>query len=101
MVESTAELIQVEPLDGGWNDAVSYEITQNDQKRTRIYRRDLDDGAYEAIRTCFEMFSWSSRAISRRMSSHERAHTYLASRLACRRCPLDRIWPWIAVAWLF
>ena len=40
-----AELIQVEPLDGGWNDAVSYEITQNDQERARIYRRDLDDGA--------------------------------------------------------
>jgi hypothetical protein len=38
-------------------DAVSYEITQNDQERRRIYRRDLDDGAYEAIRTCFEMFS--------------------------------------------
>jgi hypothetical protein len=23
---------------------------------------------------------------------------YRASRLACRRCPLDRMWPWIAVA---
>ena len=29
------------------------------------------------------------------------AGAYRASRLAWRRCPLDRIWPWIAVAWLF
>lgn len=28
----------------------------------------------------------------------QRSVAYRASRLACRRCPLDRMWPWIAVA---
>jgi hypothetical protein len=28
----------------------------------------------------------------------QRSSAYRASRLACRRCPLDRMWPWIAVA---
>ena len=39
-----AELIQIKPRDGGWDNALSYEITRKDGKRARIYRRVLDDG---------------------------------------------------------
>lgn len=52
-----ADLIQIRPVDGGWHDALSYEITTKDMKRTRIYRRDLDDDNNQNIQNCLRTFS--------------------------------------------
>ena len=52
-----AHLIQVKPMDGGWENALSYEVTRSDRKRTRVYRRDLDDGNEEAIKTALRSFA--------------------------------------------
>ena len=51
-----AELVQIKPRDGGWENALSYEITQKDGKRARIYRRDLDDGNEQGIKTALRGF---------------------------------------------
>ena len=45
-----AELIQIRPVDGGWHNALSYEVTRGDKKQTRIYRCDLDDNNDEKIK---------------------------------------------------
>lgn len=55
--EDRAELIQIKPIDGGWDNALSYEVTRRDMKRTRVYRRDLDDENAENIRSCLRGFS--------------------------------------------
>jgi len=51
-----AELIQVKPKDGSWENAISYEITRKDGKRTRIYRRDLDDGNEQGMKNALRGF---------------------------------------------
>lgn len=38
-----ADLIQIKPIDGGWDNALSHEITRNDKTRTSVHRSDLDD----------------------------------------------------------
>lgn len=52
-----AELVQIRPIDGGWADALSYEVTRSDRKQTRIWRRDLDYNDIESIKTCLSQFS--------------------------------------------
>ena len=52
-----AELVQIKPIDGGWENALSYEVTRNDKKQTRIFRRDLDDKNNEGIKACLRSFS--------------------------------------------
>lgn len=51
-----SELIQIKPMDGGWENALSYEITRRDGKRTRIYRRDLDDGNESRMKNALRGF---------------------------------------------
>lgn len=52
-----AELVQIKPIDGGWHNALSYEVTRGDRKQTRIYRRDLDYNNDENIKDCLRNFS--------------------------------------------
>ena len=51
------ELIQIKPMDGGWDNALSYEVTRKDNKRTRILRKHLDDGNEESIKASLKRFS--------------------------------------------
>jgi hypothetical protein len=51
-----AELIQIKPVDGKWEDALSYEVTRKDGKRTRVYRKDLDDRNEPAIKISLNAF---------------------------------------------
>jgi len=51
-----ADLIQVKPIDGGWEDALSYVITRKDGKQTSIYRRDLDDGNEQETKNALRGF---------------------------------------------
>ena len=51
------ELIQIKPVDGGWDDALSYEVTRQDNMRTRVWRRDLDDNNNTGIKACLSQFS--------------------------------------------
>lgn len=51
------DLIQVKPIDGGWEDALSYEVTRKDHKKARVWRKDLDDNNIENIKTCLRQFS--------------------------------------------
>ena len=52
-----AELIQIKPMDGGWDNALSYEVTRKDNKRTSIFRSDLDDGNEPNIKESLMQFS--------------------------------------------
>lgn len=52
-----AELVQIKPIDGGWDNALLYEVTRSDKKQTRIFRRDLDDDNNENIKDCLRSFS--------------------------------------------
>jgi hypothetical protein len=52
-----ADLIQIKPIDGGWDNALSYEVTRKDEKRTKIYRRDLDDSNEPNIKDALRAFS--------------------------------------------
>jgi len=52
-----ADLIQVRPVDGGWDNALSYEVTRKDKKKTRVWRRDLDDNNNENIKASLNQFS--------------------------------------------
>ena len=51
-----AELIQIKARDGGWEDALSYEITRKDGKRARIDRCDLDDGNEQGMKNALRGF---------------------------------------------
>lgn len=51
-----AGLIQIKPVDGGWDDALSYEVTRQDSRCTRVWRSDLDDDN-TAIKACLSQFS--------------------------------------------
>lgn len=51
------DLIQIRPMDGGWDYALSYEITRSDGKRTRVYRRDLDCNDEGGIKNALRAFS--------------------------------------------
>jgi hypothetical protein len=53
---NVAELIHVNPIDGGWENALSYEITRKDGKRTKIYRRDLDDDNEQGMKNALRGF---------------------------------------------
>ncbi|OGP28834.1 MAG: hypothetical protein A2038_04195 [Deltaproteobacteria bacterium GWA2_57_13] len=55
--KNPADLIQVRPVDGGWDNALSYEVTRKDKKKTRVWRRDLDDNNNENIKASLRQFS--------------------------------------------
>jgi len=50
------DLIQVRPVDGEWGNALSYEVTRKDKKKTRVWRRDLDDNNNENIKASLSRF---------------------------------------------
>lgn len=52
-----AGLIQIKPVDGGWDDALSYEVTRRDNKHTVVWRSDLDGNNKKAIKVCLSQFS--------------------------------------------
>ncbi len=43
-----SELV-IQPMDGTWDNALSYKVTRADGKRTWVYRSDLDDENREGI----------------------------------------------------
>jgi hypothetical protein len=51
-----ADLIHIKPVDEKWEDALSYEVTRKDGKRTRVYRKDLDDRNEIAIKSSLILF---------------------------------------------
>ena len=51
-----ANLVQIKPVDGGWENALSYTITRSDGKLTTIYRRDLDDRNEDALMSALRRF---------------------------------------------
>ena len=51
------DLIQIKPIDGGWENALSYEVTRKDHKKARVWRKDLDDNKIENIKICLRQFS--------------------------------------------
>lgn len=38
-----ADIVQITPNDGGWDNALTYTVARNDGKKARIFRKDLDD----------------------------------------------------------
>lgn len=50
------DVIQIKPIDGGWENALSYNITRRDGKQTTIYRRDLDDRNELALKNALRGF---------------------------------------------
>ena len=52
-----ADLIQIKPMDGQWHNALSYQVTRQDQTQTRIWRSDLDDGNEGNIMQSLQGFS--------------------------------------------
>ncbi len=48
--------LHIKPVDGKWEDALSYEVTRKDGKRTRVYRKDLDDRNEIAIKASLNAF---------------------------------------------
>lgn len=57
MGDDPADMIQIRPFDGGWEDALSYGITSRDGRQARIYRRDLDDGNEQEMKKALRTFS--------------------------------------------
>lgn len=55
--KNPVDLIQIRPVDGGWDNALSYEVTRKDGKKTRVWRRDLDDNNNEGIKASLRQFS--------------------------------------------
>ena len=51
------DLLQIKPIDGGWDNALSYEITRKDRKHSTVYRKDLDDGNKQNIKSSLSAFS--------------------------------------------
>lgn len=51
------DLVQIKPLDGGWDNALSYEVTRSDMKRARIWRSDLDDNNTVNLKESLNAFS--------------------------------------------
>jgi len=52
-----SELIQILPIDGGWDNALSYEVTRTDKTKTWILRRDMDDNNNGNIKASLSQFS--------------------------------------------
>ncbi len=52
----SANLVQISPIDGSWENALSYDVKRKDGKKTKIYRRDLDDRNEQAIATALKDF---------------------------------------------
>lgn len=51
-----ADLLQISPVDGGWENALSYDVKRKDGKQAKIYRRDLDDRNETALTTALRGF---------------------------------------------
>ena len=52
----STDLIQVSPIDGTWDNALSYDVRREDGTTTKIYRRDLDDHNEQAITNALKDF---------------------------------------------
>lgn len=57
MGSNPAELIQITPIDGGWDNALSYEVTRKDRKKTKVWRKDLDVNNNKNIKVSLSQFS--------------------------------------------
>lgn len=44
------DIIQIIPKDGGWDIALSYEVSNGDGKSIRVFRREIDDKKNEKIK---------------------------------------------------
>lgn len=51
------DLVRIKPIDGQWHDALSCQVTRQDQTQTRIWRSDLDDGNEHKIMQSLQGFS--------------------------------------------
>ena len=54
-----ADLLEIKPIDGGWENALSYKVARKDGKQTRIYRRHLDDSDEQEIKNALRGFKSS------------------------------------------
>jgi len=52
-----ADLVLIKPMDGSWEDALSYVVTRRDEKKTQVYRRDLDDRNENGIKASLNAFA--------------------------------------------
>ena len=52
-----ADLLHIKPQDGGWHDALSYEVTRRDDKRTKVLRKDLDDNSEQNVKAALMQFA--------------------------------------------
>lgn len=51
-----SDLVQISPLDGEWENALSYSVARKDGKQTTIYRRHLDDRDELALKNALRGF---------------------------------------------
>ncbi len=52
-----ADLIQIKYKDGtDWENALTYEVTRKDGKKTKVFRRDLDDGKEDGVKNALRAF---------------------------------------------
>ena len=51
-----SQIVQIKPIDGNWENALSYEVTRSDMKNARVYRRDLDDSNLQGIERSLQQF---------------------------------------------
>lgn len=52
-----ADLVAIKPMDGTWGNALSYEVTRKDKKKTRVYRQDIDDRNEMSIKASLNAFA--------------------------------------------
>lgn len=54
--QDITDIIQIKPRDGGWHDALSYEVTRRDGKRTTVSRKDIDDDNEQNVKIALTRF---------------------------------------------
>mgnify|MGYP001562041551 CR=1 FL=1 len=52
-----ADLVHIKPMHGKWEDALSYEVTRKDNKKTLVFRKELDDGNENNIKASLSAFA--------------------------------------------
>ncbi len=51
-----ADILQVVPNDGSWENALTYTVKRADGKQTRVFRKDLDDREDQKINATLRGF---------------------------------------------
>ena len=51
-----ADLLQIKPIDGDWENALSYKVVRKDGKQTKIYRLHLDDSDEQEMKNALRNF---------------------------------------------